>query len=39
MALGLGFDRAFGAERGQRWVDIDARGEIEPVWEAFRLSW
>lgn len=38
MALGLGFDRAFASDRGLRWIDIDGRGDVEPVWQAFRLA-
>ncbi|KAF8333171.1 uncharacterized protein EI90DRAFT_3015599 [Cantharellus anzutake] len=38
MALGLGFDHAFGDEKGLDWVEIDSKGGVEPVWEAFALS-
>jgi len=38
MALGLGFDRAFASDRGLRWIDIDGKGDVEPVWQAFRLA-
>jgi hypothetical protein len=38
MAVGLGFDRAFDASKGLQWIEIDAKGSIEPVWEAFSLS-
>jgi len=44
-AVGLGWDRAFGAtgdmgvidEQRKRWVEIDNRDAITPVWEAFKL--
>ncbi|KAF9516073.1 hypothetical protein BS47DRAFT_1381245 [Hydnum rufescens UP504] len=38
MAIGLGFDRAFDHDKGLQWIEIDAKGIIEPVWEAFTLS-
>ncbi|RDB29466.1 hypothetical protein Hypma_016066 [Hypsizygus marmoreus] len=44
-AVGLGWDRAFGAvddmgyvdEKRKRWVEIDQKGQIVPVWEPFEL--
>lgn len=48
-AVGLGWTRAFGFEDGdpnrkmtmddakKRWVEIDNRGDIDPVWRAFEL--
>lgn len=44
-AVGLGWDRAFGAvddmgvidEDGKRWVEIDNRAQIMPVWQPFEL--
>jgi hypothetical protein len=44
-AVGLGWDRAFGAvdkmgsidEQGKRWVEIDNRDVVRPVWEAYQL--
>ncbi|KAF8308955.1 hypothetical protein DL93DRAFT_2086299 [Clavulina sp. PMI_390] len=38
-ALGMGFDHAFAADRGRRWIDLDGRGSYEPVWQAFKLAW
>ncbi|OCH90049.1 hypothetical protein OBBRIDRAFT_793667 [Obba rivulosa] len=48
-ALGLGFDRAFGFddgadhiagsinEEGRRWVEIDNRDQVVPIWTGFEL--
>ncbi|CAA7268075.1 unnamed protein product [Cyclocybe aegerita] len=44
-AVGLGWDRAFGEidkmgnpdKEGERWVDVDQKGRIIPVWAAFQL--
>ena len=47
-ATGLGWDRAFGHvfgdhvegnidEQYKRWVEIDEKGAVEPVWQAFEL--
>lgn len=44
-AVGLGWERAFGAvdemgyldEKLKRWVEIDQKGQIVPVWEPFEL--
>lgn len=43
-AIGLGWKRAFGEvdemgtiDKGNmRWVDVDSKGRIVPVWEAFQ---
>jgi len=45
MAVGLGWDRAFGKvdEMGQPdedlkgWVEVEERGKIVPIWTAFEL--
>lgn len=37
-AVGLGFDRAFDDDKGLDWVEIDAKGGIEPVWQGFSLA-
>jgi hypothetical protein len=44
-AVGLGWDRAFGVvndmgaidEKGKRWVEIDNRDAVTPIWRAFQL--
>jgi len=44
-AVGLGWDRAFGQvdsmgyidENHKRWIEIDQKGVIVPVWQAFEL--
>jgi len=44
-AIGLGWDRAFGSvdemgymdDNHKRWVDIDEKGEVIPVWTPFEL--
>ncbi|KAF8167535.1 hypothetical protein B0H34DRAFT_20508 [Crassisporium funariophilum] len=44
-AVGLGWERAFGEvdemgsvdEKGKHWIEIDEKGQIVPVWQAFQL--
>ncbi|KAF8956089.1 hypothetical protein BDZ97DRAFT_1672211 [Flammula alnicola] len=44
-AIGLGWDRAFGEvddmgaldENGKHWIEIDQKGHIVPIWQAFQL--
>ncbi|KAF9566929.1 hypothetical protein CPC08DRAFT_814462 [Agrocybe pediades] len=44
-AVGLGWEKAFGDvndmgdldEKGKRWVDVDERGRIIPVWRPFEM--
>jgi len=44
-AIGLGWDKAFGTvddmgamdDKHKRWVEIDQRGSIVPVWLPFEL--
>ena len=44
-AVGLGWERAFGVvdqmgsvdEKNRRWIDIDQKGRIVPIWEPFEL--
>jgi len=43
--IGLGWEMAFGHvdrsgsidKQGHRWIDVDERGSVIPVWEAFEL--
>jgi hypothetical protein len=43
--IGLGWERAFGKvnemgdldAQGKRWIDVDEKGLIVPVWQAFQL--
>lgn len=44
-AVGLGWDRAFGQvdsmgdidEKHKRWIEIDQKGIVVPLWQAFEL--
>ncbi|KAJ3518015.1 hypothetical protein NLJ89_g137 [Agrocybe chaxingu] len=44
-AVGLGWNRAFGEidkmgnpdKEGERWIDVDQKGQIIPAWTAFQL--
>lgn len=44
-AIGMGWEKAFGQvdnmgnidTNGKGWVDVDQKGQIVPVWEAFEL--
>jgi len=44
-AVGLGWGRAFGHidemgvidKQNDRWVDVDQKGQVIPVWQAFEL--
>lgn len=44
-AVGMGWEKAFGQvddmgsidTDGKGWIDVDQKGQIIPVWEAFEL--
>jgi len=44
-AAGMGWEKAFGQvddmgiidNNGKGWIDVDQKGQIIPVWEAFEL--
>ncbi|KAF5312252.1 hypothetical protein D9619_002767 [Psilocybe cf. subviscida] len=44
-AVGLGWERSFGKvdemgyidEKTRHWVEVDEKGQVEPVWQAFQL--
>ena len=44
-AVGMGWEKAFGQvddmgsidTNGKGWIDVDQKGQIIPVWEAFEL--